>query len=292
MKHAPVRHRLELIPYLALKRLVLSLSHQRARAFGRMVGRIGCSLDSRHRRLALENLAAARPDLDEGECERVIRTCYEHFGSAFAEAVSAGRFTAAEVEQRFDIEGVEHLEPFRDQGRGGLLICGHFGSWQVAPYAISGLLGGLDVVVRPPDNPFVARDIDRLRRRCGVRVLERSGAAHKIFNIVRRGGHVGMVIDQRVPPRTGIVVPFLGRPARTSPVPAIVALRNRAPAIPTVCVPAPGGRYHLRFEAPVWGEGRGDEAVARLTETYLERLGEHILNRPELWLWMHDRWRL
>jgi KDO2-lipid IV(A) lauroyltransferase len=292
MKNAPIRHRLELLPYLAVRSLILAMPHQAVRRFGRRLGRLGHALDQHHRELAMRNLAAAMPGLGEAERAGVVRRCYEHFGSAFAEAISAGRFTEDEVARRFDVEGLEHLETVQRAGRGGILFCGHLGSWQVAPYAISRLLGGFDVVARPPDNPFVARDVDRLRQRCGVRVLARTGAGHKVYRIVRQGGLVGMVIDQRVPRGTGIVVPFLGRPARTSPVPAFVALRNRAPVMASVCLPAPAGRYTLRFDAPLWAEGRGDEAVARLTAELMERIGIEIRRRPEMWLWMHDRWRM
>jgi KDO2-lipid IV(A) lauroyltransferase len=292
MKHAPIRHRLEYLPYLAIKRLLLSLSHRRVRSFGHALGNVAHRFDARHRQIALDNLAMTMPDLDQKERERVVQSCYRHFGAAFCEAVSAGRFTAEEVRSCFDIEGMEHVEAAQALDRGLLLICGHFGAWQVAPYALGLIFGGVNVVARPPDNPYVAGDIHQLRERCGVTVLSRKGTGHRLFKIIRKKGVLGMVIDQRVPDNTGIIVPFMGHPARTSSVPAFIALKNRAPVIPTLCYPAEDGRYRLIFREAILGEGEGDEAVAAMTTRMLEGIAADIRMQPELWLWMHRRWRL
>jgi KDO2-lipid IV(A) lauroyltransferase len=292
MKHAPVRHALEYLPYLVIKRLLLGISHTGVRRFGRALGSFVHRFDQRHRRIAVSNLMMAMPETSQEERERIVRACYQHFGAAFCEAVSAGRFDPDEVKRRFDIEGMEHVEAARTRDRGLLLVCGHFGAWQVAPYALGQIFGGVHVVARPPDNPHVAKDIHQLRERCGVTVISRGGAGHRIFNIVRKKGVLGMVIDQRVPDNTGIIVPFMGIPARTSSVPAFIALRNRAPAIPTLCYPSENGRYRLVFREPIEGTGTDDEAVADMTTRMLEGIAADIRQHHELWLWMHRRWRL
>lgn len=292
MKHAPVRHALEYLPYLVIKRLLLTIPHTGVRRFGRALGSWVYRFDQRHRRIAVDNLMMTMPEIGDNQRERIVRECYRHFGAAFCEAVSAGRFDPAEVHRRFDVEGMEHVEAARAKGRGLLLVCGHFGAWQIAPYALGLLFDGVHVVARPPDNPHVASDIHKLRERCGVTVISRGGAGHRIFNIVRKKGVLGMVIDQRVPDNTGIIVPFMGLPARTSSVPAFIALRNRAPAVPTLCYPAEDGRYRLVFHEPIEGTGHDDQAVAEMTTRMLEGIAANIRQQPELWLWMHRRWKL
>jgi len=292
MKDAPVRHAFEYLAYLAVRRLVLSLPHESVRRFGAALGAFGHRVERKHTKLALDNLARALPDLDAGERTRVVAACYRHFGSTFAEVISAFRFDADEVARRYDVTGWEHVEQAVAMDRGVLILCGHFGHWQLAIYPVSLRLGELHAVVRPPDNPHVARDVDRIRGRFGTRVVSRGGAGHRIMNLIRRKAAVGMVIDQRVPGTTGIVVPFLGLPARTTSVPAFIATRTGAPAVPFACYPADGGRYRLEFRPPIVPDGRGDAAVESLTIRYLEAISEDIRRQPELWLWMHDRWRI
>ena len=270
----------------------MHLPHDVVRGAGRRFGTAMRPILRRHRQLAERNIARAMPELGEDERRRIVRRCYRHFGSAFFEVFTVSRFSNAELDRRFLMEGWHHVESALAAGRGLMLIGGHFGSWQVATFPVARRLGRLHVIARPPDNPFIARDLNRVREQFGVEVLPRSGVGHRLVNLLRRGGTVGIVIDQRVPPKTGIVVPFLGHPARTSEVPAFIATRFGTPAVPVSCRPTEDGRYTIRFGPAIEAGGTGPEAVARLTVRYLDEIERDIREMPELWFWMHDRWRL
>jgi KDO2-lipid IV(A) lauroyltransferase len=172
-----------------------------------------------------------------------------------------------------------------------VLLSGHFGSWQIAVYPVGIRLGGFHLVARPPDNPHIAADATRIRERFGNTEVERGGSAHRMLNIVRKGNALGLVVDQR-PPSGGIVVPFMGHPARATPIPAMVSIFAKAPAVPLTCVPVGADRYRLTMKPAIQPEGRGDEAVARLTERYLAEAEADVRSAPEMWLWMHRRWAM
>jgi KDO2-lipid IV(A) lauroyltransferase len=269
----------------------MRLPHDAVRGIGLGLGAVAHSIDRRHRAIALANLSHAIPSLDARQRHRTVHQCYRHLGAAFCEAFSASRFSQSELERRFRFEGWQHVEAALAPGKGILFIGGHFASWQIATYPLSARLGGLHVVVRPPDNPYVARDAVRMREKFGVQVLQRKGVGHRLVNLLRRGGRVGLVIDQRPPPQTGITVPFLGRPARTSELPAIAAIQTETPAIPTLCWHAGGGEYVLRFRPAIDPQPRGPGAAERLMRHYLDAISLDILERPQYWFWMHDRWK-
>jgi KDO2-lipid IV(A) lauroyltransferase len=291
MKDKALRHRLEFLPYFALSRLLSHLPHKVVLGFGRALGRLGFAFDAGHRSIALRNLERCCPELGAGQRRRLLAACYRHFGEVFCEIFSVARLSEDQLTRRFDIEGLQHLEDAVGEGRGVMLLCGHFGNWQVAIYPLSLRLGGLQVVARPPNNPLVANDILGYRERFGVSVVARGGASQQILGIVRRGGRVGIVIDQRPPPGTGIELPFLGLPARTTNVPALIAIRARTPAVPVACVPVGDGRYRIRIREAIEAEGKGTEAATRLTRRYIEAIEEDIRDRPELYFWMHERWK-
>ena len=75
-------------------------------------------------------------------------------------------------------------------------------------------------------------------------------------------------------------------------MPAYLSLRTGAPAVPLSCVAVEGGRYLARFQPAILPLGEGDEAVAALTERYLEAIGDEVRARPELWFWLHRRWAM
>ena len=121
--------------------------------------------------------------------------------------------------------------------------------------------------------------------------MEKKGAGFKLLNAYRKGARIAMSIDQHVRPSAGIRVPFLGHPAWTSPVLAMLSIRTGAPVVHFTCVPTAGGRYRVRFRPPIEPVGKGEEARAALTRRYMEEIERDVRRQPELWLWMHRRWR-
>ncbi|HEX5760629.1 MAG TPA: lysophospholipid acyltransferase family protein [Thermoanaerobaculia bacterium] len=290
MKHRPIRHRVEYGLYLALRGTLRALPHATARRAGRAVGAIAHRLDRRHREVARQNLALALPELPEAARRRIAAACFRHFGSALCDAISSTRFGDADLRERVTLEGWEHLEVAEAAGRGVFILSPHIGFWEMVPPVVGRWRGPFHIVFRPPDNPWLDRELRALRERWhGVGVPKR-GAARRMLEVLRAGGRIGILIDQRVQPREGIEVPFFGRPARTTPVLARLSLRTGAPVVPVAVIPAPSGRYRFVVRPAIFPEGEGEGAVAALTRRYLAVAEEQIRQHPEMWLWMHRRW--
>ena len=62
--------------------------------------------------------------------------------------------------------------------------------------------------------------------------------------------------------------------------------------IPVFALPLPGGRYRLIYEHPV-EPPRGDviDPVREFTQRCTDVLEMYVRRHPDLWLWMHRRWR-
>ena len=85
---------------------------------------------------------------------------------------------------------------------------------------------------------------------------------------------------------------FFGRPAATTSALAALALRTGAAVVPVFSLPLEGGRYKLVFEAPVAPpQADTPDAVREFTQRCTDVLEMYVRRRPELWLWMHRRWR-
>jgi Kdo2-lipid IVA lauroyltransferase/acyltransferase len=320
VKHAPVRHRLEYGAYLAFKGIVRALPHAAARPLGAVLGGLACRLDRRHREVAAANLALAFPTLAAAQRRRLVTACFRHFGAALFDLISSERFDAVELCRRFRYEGWEHLDRAERLGRGVFLLGAHHGYWEISGRPIGLYRGVIHTVARPADNPHLDRELSRLRRGLGYAVIAKRGAARRMLQVVRGGGRVGILPDQRVQEREGILVPFFGHPALTTPVLARLALRDGCPVVPVFAYPEPGGRYRLVIRPPILPEeaaasgedaggasqagandgrsnddlGKGGEdtatVVAALTRRYLEAIEREIRDHPEMWLWMHRRW--
>jgi KDO2-lipid IV(A) lauroyltransferase len=307
VKHAPVLHRLEYGAYLALKGLIRALPHAAARPLGAGLGRLAHRLDRRHRQVAAANLALAFPALTAAERRRLVAACFRHFGAALFDLISSERFDSIELCRRFSYEGWEHLDQAERLGRGVFLLGAHHGCWEISGRPIGLYRGVIHTVARPADNPHLDRELSRLRRGLGYAVIPKRGAARRMLQVVRAGGRVGILPDQRVQEREAILVPFFGHPALTTPVLARLSIRDRCPVVPVFAYPEPGGRYRLVIRAPILPQepeapaaaGSGDneeagddreDAVVALTRRYHDAIEREIRDHPEMWLWMHRRW--
>src|SRR5262249_12510815 len=89
-----------------------------------------------------------------------------------------------------------------------------------------------------------------------------------------------------------IYVDFFDRPAATTSTVAALALRTGAPVVPVFALPIGSGRYRIIYEHPV-EPPRADstDAVREYTQRCTDVLGVSVRRPPDLWLWMHRRWR-
>jgi Kdo2-lipid IVA lauroyltransferase/acyltransferase len=289
-----LRHRAELVLFLATRGFLRALPTAAARPFGAALGELLYVLGARRGTVA-RNLALVFPDRSQAERRRIGRRCYRHFGAMICDTIALSRLDAVDLCRRMTLVGWEHLEEAQSHGRGVIVLSAHLGNWEVAARPVGLYRGPFNVVVRPFNNPLVYEHLDRERARFGERQIAKRGAAKQLFRVVREGGIGGVVMDQRVRPGQGIVLPFLGHDALTTPLPASIALRTGAPAVTIVAWPEPRGRYRVELGEPMLPHGDGardDAAVAALTRRYIAALEADILRHPEQWLWLHRRWRL
>ena len=272
---------------------VVSLLPMRlVRRCGAALGRPAYALDAAHRRIALENLAAAFPSRPARERRMLARAMFAHFGSLLLELLKFGTYTPDQMHAAIDVEGEERARQAYQQQRGVLFFTGHFGYWEIQ--AIVEPLHGhpISVLARPLDNARLNEMLERIRTRTGNSVIYRQGAVRKILRELAANHGVALLIDQHLHTPDAIYVDFFRRPAATTSALAALALRTGAPVIPVFALPLPRGRYRLVYEHPV-DPPHADtpDAVREFTQRCTDVLEMYVRRHPELWLWMHRRWR-
>ena len=153
-------------------------------------------------------------------------------------------------------------------------------------------VGPVTTVARSLDNELLAADLARVRSRTGATIVDRRGAARALYKTLAGNGAVALLPDQAVQPREGVLVSFIRRKAWTTDAPAKMALRRGSTIVFAFCIPD-GLRHRLEFEEPIHIEQLSDAErdPLALTARINERIARRIAERPELWLWMHDRWK-
>ena len=291
-RRAPWENRLRL-GSLALALRLLSgffgvLSWRAGQRFGRGLGTLGWWVSRRDRRRALEHLALAFPELSENERRQLGHACFRHLGETLAECLHLFQKDGATLDRWVRMEGWEHVEQARAAGRPLLILTGHCGNWELLAAALNHRGLEMSVVARSLDEPALQRMLGGLRERFGTPTIERGsdGAARALLTQLRRGGAIGMLIDQDTKV-DGVWVPFFGQPAFTPVGAAKIALRQGVVLLPTFIERLADGSHAARIEPPLALPDDLTAATALMTEA-IER---QIRHRPEQWVWMHRRWR-
>ena len=285
---------LEWMLVVGLARCLDWLPGSAAYSVGEEVGRLAFRLDRRHRSIALDNLHRAFPGMYSAhEVEALARAVFENLGRMAVDVARSDRLLGPQNRDAVRVDGIEWLQAARRRGSGVLLITAHFGPWELLPLVAALRYEPIHVVARPLGNPRLDEFLTALRERGGNRVIWKRDAVSAILQVLRRGETVGILIDQHITEKEGVVVPFFGRPASTAFAPALIALRSGAAVLPVGIVREGRTRYRIRIaeEVALRRSGNLKADIVENTARFTAAIEALILERPDQWFWVHRRWK-
>jgi Kdo2-lipid IVA lauroyltransferase/acyltransferase len=289
---ASFRHRLEYLAVVGVIAGVRLLPMPVVLAFGSLLGRAFCWFDGPHRRRAIRNIQAAFPLRGDAECRAIARGMFSHFGRLLTVLLKFSTMTPEAMLARVRFEGGERVLAAHAQGKGVLLFTGHFGFWEINALVHALELKPISVLARPLDNPLLHQLLESTRMKTGNSVIYRRGAIRRVLRALDSNQAVAVLIDQHIQTADAVYVDFFNRPAATTSALAALALRTGAPVVPVFALPMPGGRFRMVYEHAVDPPAPDtSDAIRDFTQRCTDVLEMYVRRYPELWLWMHRRWR-
>jgi Kdo2-lipid IVA lauroyltransferase/acyltransferase len=248
-------------------------------ALGRAFGpRLGVSKRARR------NLKTAFPALSPPEIEATVRGMWDNLGRVMAEYPHLGRLRVFPPGGRVELRGLEHIDAELAAGRRMILFSGHIGNWEIAALAAGQYGLAAAQIYRALNNPLVDRMVARFRGDRGEFIPKGAIASRRAVAALREGMHLSLLVDQKL--NDGIPVPFFGRDAMTAPALGRLALRYDCDVLP-VRIERLGG---VRFRLTVYPRLDRTDDVPALMARVNAMLEDWIRERPEQWLWLHNRW--
>jgi KDO2-lipid IV(A) lauroyltransferase len=259
---------------------------------GTSVGYLFYLFDGAHRRVASDNLAAAFPRRSPAERRVIVRAVFAHFGRLLFEFLKFSTLSPEKILSRVEFDGEERVRLVYGQGKGVLFITGHFGFWELHAVAHPLRFEPIGVLARTLDNARLNTLLEEIRQRTGNIVIYRQGSIRKVMRMMAEKHGVAILIDQHISSADAVSVEFFERRAMTTSAVAAMALRTGAPVVPVFALPLGRGRYRLIYEHPVEPPAADSEnAVREFTQRCTDVLEMYVRRHPDLWLWMHRRWR-
>jgi len=275
-------------------RVLGSLPRPLARAAGTALGVAAYTVMARLRRVGLQNLRIAFPEMNHRERRRIVFRLFIGFGRHLAEFCRFPGYTAENAQKVATYDGFENYQNARAAGRGVLLLTAHLGGWEIGSFVHSIYGNPIKIVVRRLDNVKVDALVERYRTLHGNQTFAKEDFARGLLAAMRAGETVGILMDTNMTPPQGVFVDFFGVPACTASGMARVALRSGAAVVPAFTIWDDRlKRYRVRFDAALQLVSTGDDDADAVSNTamFTRVIQEYASKYPEQWLWVHRRWK-
>jgi KDO2-lipid IV(A) lauroyltransferase len=268
----------------SLARAPLPLANGLARGYTRLLD----LAIPRLRRVAMDNLAMALPELSQSEHKQIADGVFRSIARMLVSFARFPQIDKRNVGEWIRYEGLEHYEAALKHGRGILFATAHLGNWELSAFAHGLMTAPMHVVVRPLDNPKIDQLVEQRRALSGNRAIGKRDYARGILKALHENQAVGILVDQNSSLDEGTFVDFFGVPACAGIGFAKLAAHSGATVIPGFALwSAEERRYVLRFYPPVPVTGDPDYDTRELHR----RLEAVIREYPDQWLWIHRRWK-
>jgi len=298
-KSKPVKL-LEYYTACSIVSIVRAIPFRGIKFIGNLLGDILFFMVPKRRDVAIDNLRHAYSgEKDADEINRIARESCRSFIYTFLEIVKFRYlFTGPDVLDKMksyadNLDGLfNKAKKIHVESGGCIFVTPHLGNWEVLPHVCSVARIPLAIVARPLDNEYLEQLIFSSRTVEGQFIIPKKNALFVLQRTLQKGTSIGMLPDQST--MKGLLVNFFGRPATTTPVPAILATSYKRPVVVVAACRKENNKYEGFVSDPIWPaeEYKSEkEEIMRITQEITRYMESIIRKFPEQYLWMHNRWK-
>ncbi len=279
------------LPIWGIDQILLALPRSWAISFCETLAWVVSLFMARRRALMLKNLQLAFPEKSETELKKIVAGVWRNIGRVAGEFIRLSDINQENYRDYFEIIGADVLEKAKAKGKGLIFIGFHYGNWEMSGVGGNFASNGITAVARPIKNKFVEKWVKQKRGAGGMDVILHRDAVRGCLRVLRAKKSVGILVDQNLY-QGGVFVNFFGRPAATTPLPALLQSRTGAPVLILYCERQQGKiKLIFRETPPLPTEGDAQDLMQTITQIISSELEEIIRGHPEQWFWVHNRWK-
>lgn len=237
-------------------------------------------------KIARKNLLRVFPEKTDKEREKIIKGMWDNLGRVAAEYPHLKH-----IWKNVEVVGKEYFDEARKNKESSIFYAAHLANWEITPLAA--YKAGIEIfpVYRIPSNRGIEKLLKRARSFCSTDLIPKGHkGAKKMLSVLRSGGSLGLLMDQKL--NEGIAVPFFGHDAMTATAIAVFTLKTKCKLYPARSERIKGTKFKVTIYPPLNIKPSGNNK--KDIENILKRINKDIENwireRPEQWLWIHNRW--
>ncbi len=239
-----------------------------------------------------QNLKNSLPDKSPQEISRIARKFYRQLCDYFIESAYRIHMGEKENTRRIHFKNPDLLQDYYKQNKSIVLLLSHYGNWEwgnrITRLSSHSLLG----IYKPLQNKYFDKFFLHLRTQFGGIGIPMESTLRTLVTYQKDKKPVVLytVADQR-PQWTSIQhwTTFLNQDTPVITGPEKIARRFNYPVLFLDIQKIRRGYYSAEFKLICENPAEVPEFL--ITRKYHAIVERNILQRPELWLWSHKRWK-
>ncbi len=243
----------------------------------------------RSKKLIHANIKNSIPSVSSNNLNTIIKLMWNNYGRVFAEYMFIKNFRMGKLSSKIQVEGQEILDDIKKHNKQAIFVSGHFGNFELMAMHLEKTGINLSTIYRPLNNIFLNFMMERIRKKyiCKHQIKKGIGGMKKLINLKKNNISTALMIDQRV--SEGILSNFFNRKALTTTVPAQLVKKFKIPVIPIYIERTKNINFKVTINKPLLFSN--NDTIQNITDKLNKELEKMILNKPEQWIWSHNRWK-
>lgn len=256
------------------------------------------------RRAAISNMRHVLGPVPPAKLKKNVRGVFHNTMRSYYDLCRAPDLTDEQIDAMVDFDDVgwRRVREIHDQGRGILLVSGHFGAFDEITQVLGRHGLPVTVLIAQIKPAWLSDFITGLRMDRGLSMVmvseeeEGSGvnlaALKESIRILKKGEILGVVADRNLEQR-GVAIPFFGHEAVMAAGVAKMALRTKSVIVTSFCTRLPGNRYSVVFDEPIEpvGSASNEEDIRNVLIKIFSRFEYHISRHPDQWILLQRVWK-
>ena len=243
----------------------------------------------RPKKLIHSNIKRAIPDINSKNLKKITKLMWNNYGRIFAEYIFIKEFRFGRLSSNIKIEGQEIINEIIKLDKQVVFISGHLSNFELMAMHLEKSGVKLSAIYRPLNNIFLNPIMEYIRKKyiCKNQIKKGIGGLKKLINYKKKNYSTALMIDQRV--SEGIQSNFFNAKAFTTTIPAQLIKKFNIPVVPIYIERTDKISFKITIHKPV--NFPENHSIQNITDELNFILEKMILNKPEYWIWSHNRWK-
>jgi len=243
----------------------------------------------RSKKIIKSNIKKAVPNIDSENLKKIIKLMWNNYGRIFAEYIFIKDFRLDKENLKINVEGQEILDDIKKLNKQVVFISGHFSNFELMAMYLEKTGIKLSAIYRPLNNIFLNQIMEKIRKKyiCKNQIKKGIAGLKQLIKLKKNNFSTALMVDQRV--SEGILSNFFNQKALTTTIPAQLVKKFNIPIVPVYIERIEDINFKLKIYKPIYFTK--DDTHQDITDKLNKILEGMILNKPEQWIWSHNRWK-